>query len=125
MIFDRPFNEETGMAHLKSKQASLSLYITDFYWYQKEKPDYYVESPVDCLWRICDLGECSEQEMTFGGCKFIITSSYQMVENGFPVDDKWENVRINHELIRTQEDMYYYALIQLYWLYMLERKTNE
>lgn len=98
---------------------------SNFYWYKDEDPDHYVEPPMDYLWKLCDLGSCPEYEMTFWVCKFIITSSFQMVEDGFPIDEKWQNVFIKDELIRTQEDMYYYALLQLYWLYMIERTTEE
>ncbi len=40
----------------------------------------------------------------------------------YPKDELWENVSIPKELIKTQEDMYYYALLQLYQIYELERE---
>lgn len=123
-IFDRPFMGGMTQTFLKDNLTYLSFYIIDYYWYKKEEPEHYVEPPMDYLWNLCDLGGCPEPEMTYWVCKFIITSSFQMVEDGYPVDEKWENVCIRHELIRTQEDMYYYALLQLYWLYMVERTTE-
>lgn len=126
LIFERPFKGGKFAGLLsKSNLTFLAYYIIDFYWYKDEDPDHYVEPPMDYLWKLCDLGVCPEYEMTFWVCKFIITSSFQMVEDGFPIDEKWQNVFINDELIRTQEDMYYYALLQLYWLYMIERTTEE
>ncbi|MCQ2530129.1 MAG: hypothetical protein MJ086_02585 [Lachnospiraceae bacterium] len=123
-IFDRPFSGGMAQAFLKDRPTNLCNYIIDFYWYKKEEPEHYVEPPMDYLWHLCDLGGCSENELTYWVCKFIITSSYQMVGDGFPIDEKWCNVSIDQELIHTQEDMYYYALLQLYWLYMIERKTE-
>lgn len=123
-IFDRPFKGGITQAFMKDNLTYLSFYIIDFYWYKQTDPEHYVEPPMDYLWHLCDLGGCPEPEMTFWVCKFIITSSYQMVEDGYPVDEKWQNVSIKRELIRTQEDMYYYALLQLYWLYMIKRKTE-
>lgn len=123
-IFDRPFKGGMAQTFLKDNLTYLCYYIIDFYWYKKEDPEHYVEPPMDYLWHLCNLGGCPEPEMTYWVCKFIITSSYQMVEDGYPVDEKWWNVSIDQELIHTQEDMYYYALLQLYWLYMLERRTE-
>lgn len=123
-IFERPFKGGIAEAFLKDNLTYLSYYIIDFYWYKKEHPEHYVEPPMDYLWQLCDLGGCHEAEMTFWICKFIITSSYQMVEDGYPKDERWENVFIKNELIQTQEDLYYYALLQLYWLYMIEREDD-
>ena len=58
--------------------------------------------------------------MTYWVCLFIILSCYQIKEEYIYEDDRWENVNIDDNLIETQEDMYYYALLQLYITYELK-----
>lgn len=59
--------------------------------------------------------------MTYWVCLFIILSCYQIKEDYIYEDDRWENVNIDDNLIETQEDMYYYALLQLYITYELKK----
>lgn len=115
-IFDRPYK-----VGYNNNLTTLGYYIIDFFWYKETDPDHYVQPPMDYLWELCDLGNCPEVEMTYWVCLFIIISSYQIVSDDYPVDERWADIYINSELIKTQEDMYYYALLQLYWLYELER----
>lgn len=115
-IFDRPYK-----VGFNNNLTTLGYYIIDFFWYKETDPGHYVEPPMDYLWDLCDLGNCPEFDMTYWVCLFIIMSSYQIVSDNYPVDERWENVSISDELIKTQEDMYYYALLQLYWLYEIDR----
>ena len=46
----------------------------------------------------------------------MISGSFQIREDGDNIEEFWESVIIEEELLNTQEDMYYYALLQLYLL---------
>lgn len=124
MIFDRPFKNEHYIIWMKGRLSSLDYYIIDYYWLKAKRSVGEVDPPFDYLWDLCALGRCEESKMTFWICKFVISSSYQMVKDGEPSDEKWKNVCIRENHIQTQEDLYYYTLLQLYWLYRVERTKS-
>lgn len=115
-IFERPYKNKTNRYIGRDCPSSISFYIDDFLWYKKNDPSHYVQPPMDYLWEQCNLGSCEEPKMTFWVCRFIISSSFQIREDGLNIEELWDSVYINEELLKTQEDMYYYALLQLYLL---------
>lgn len=125
-IFEPLFKSNDFVGKCLEKYGStISAYIGDYLWYKKNQPNKILVNPMDYLWKHQQLGSCPEAEMTYWVCLFIIRSAYTMIpEDYFPVDKLWENVNIQDKLIKTQEDMYYYALFRLYEVYELEREKS-
>lgn len=101
---------------IKEYSTSVGGYIRDYLWYKQKDPSHNVKPPMDYLWDLCHLGNCDEPELTFWVCRFIISSSFQFRDDSWNVEAFWDSVHIDEELLKTQEDMYYYALLQLYLL---------
>ena len=122
-IFDTLF-KSNGFAgkYFETHGNSISAYVGDYLWYKRNEPQKELVNPMDYLWEHRQLGSCPEPEMTYWVCLFIIVTSYALMGETYPKDELWENVNISIELIKTQEDMYYYALLQLYEVYELERE---
>lgn len=55
---------------------------------------------------------------------FSIHNCYSIMDDSILEDDRWQNVSIDDDLIETQEDMYYYALLQLYMTSLASIKTT-
>lgn len=109
---------------VKDYSTSISGYVRDYLWCKQNEPSRHVQPPMDYLWAVCSLGRCKEPEITFWVCRFIISSSFQIREDGLNIEALWESVHINEELLKTQEDMYYYALLQLYLLTLSEEECK-
>lgn len=124
-IFDKIDKTETidKLIGDKELKSSLGYYIADYLWYKKNHPEYEIIPPMDKLWNLCDLGACSEYNVTFWICKFIIESCHY-IESSLGLDNEGNqdneielrklSIGDSEELIERQEDMYYYALLQLY-----------
>lgn len=125
-IFDRIDKSETidKLIGGKELKSSLGDYIADYLWYKKNKPEQKMIPPMDKLQDLCNWGECPEDKVTFWVCKFIIASCYHIEPSVFrdnKVGQAYEeedliNISLGDSeyLIERQEDIYYYALLQLY-----------
>ncbi|MCR5800451.1 MAG: hypothetical protein K6G69_10285 [Lachnospiraceae bacterium] len=118
-IFDRIYLRGMTAGFLKNKKCTISSYIEDYLYYQKTGEEIIYDPPMDYLWDKMNLGNCPEHELSYWICLFIITSCYQIMNKSIYEDEKWENIYIHSNLIQTLEDMYYYALLQLYRTYEL------
>lgn len=125
-IFDRIAKSETidKLMDGKELKAALGDYIADYLYYKDNRTKQKLIPPWDKVWDVCNLSNCPEYEVTFWVCKFIIDSCYFIDPIVFP---KKSDIQVHAEtnqinihlgdsecLIDTQEDMYYYALLQLY-----------
>ncbi len=124
-LFEPLFTEGFTAGYIKKNKSTLGSYIGDFLWYKVNKPEKKVMNPMDYLWKDRELGSCPEPEITYWVCLFIILSCYSIMDDSILVDDRWQNVSIDDDLIETQEDMYYYALLQLYMTYELKNHRND
>ncbi len=87
---------------------------------KEEKKHKKIEPPLDYVWDMCR--NYSEEHVTFWVCMMIISSCYQVCDNyfnnrpeGFNENDVRNINILDHiSLIDTQEDMYLYALLELY-----------
>lgn len=77
-----------------------------------------IEPPIDMVFRKCNLGVCEESEMTFWTMRIIIDACHIFK------DSQSENV-LDESLIKTQEDMYYYTLNELYNAYIVRDDAIE
>lgn len=122
-IFDTLFKSDGFVGKYFEKHGnSISSYIGDYLWYKRNEPENELVNPMDYLWERRQLGSCPEPEMTYWVCLFIILTCYALMGDTVPIDEFWENVEIKTDNIKTQEDMYYFALLQLYEVYELGRK---
>ena len=119
-IFKRPFKNKSNRCITQDYQSTIGFYIDDYLWYKNTDPSYNVLPPMDYLWKFCNLENCDEPEMTFWICRFIISSSFHICEEDQDIEELWKSVSIDDQLMKTQEDMYYYALLQLYLLTLSE-----
>ncbi len=118
-IFDKIEKTETlGKPIGGIKKTDLRGYIADYLGYKKNRSEQTINPPMDELWDVCNLGDCSESDVTFWICQFIIDSCYYIDNKGIQTNDEsdFRNIGIGDSecLIKTQEDIYYYALLQLY-----------
>ncbi len=81
---------------------------------------------MDYLWELVNLECCTEEEMTFWVCKFVIESCHviddyrkQIGESSATNENSWD-VGDSYWLLNTQEDLYFYALLQLYLIFYHE-----
>lgn len=80
------------------------------------KSKWLLQPPIDMVWEQCDLGRCSEEIMTFWMMRIIIDGCRVFAESE-------EDFIFDEDLIETQEDMYYYAVMALYSTYV-EKKVE-
>ena len=94
-------------------------------WEKKAHPERKITPPLDYLWNDLGLSSApSEAIVTEWICRFIIESSCWLDKKQYAIDERWRSVKVEHSLIHTQEDLYYYALLRLYEVYMVERTNN-
>lgn len=105
----------------KTGKTDLGFYMNQYLWIKKNNPRKRPKPPMDYLWELANLGNCDEEEMTFWVCSFIIESCYEIAGFGKKIEDfptaddgKTLDVGDSHWILNTQEDLYFYALLQLY-----------
>lgn len=91
----------------ESIEATLGRYIERYL-----EKNIVTEEPLDLLWEKMDLGHCSQEVMCFWTMRFIISACVFM-----PLY-KDSSEAIDETCIETMEDMYYYALYQLWSRYI-------
>ncbi len=120
-IFDKIDKTETIDKLWGGNKTSLGGYIGEYLFHKKNRPEQMLVPPMNKVQDVCNWTVCSEYEATFWVCKFIIESCYHIQPSAF-IDNKGiETYNIadlgigdSEYLIQRQEDMYYYALLQLY-----------
>ena len=128
-IFDRLIELNPtffGFKSIPKDKCSMSDYIRDYMWEKEDHPERIITPPLDYLWN--DLGLCAAQDesiVTEWICRFVITSSYWLDKKKFAIDERWDHVEIEDYMIKTQEDLYFYALLRLYEVYMVERTDTK
>lgn len=73
-----------------------------------------LQPPIDMVWSQCDLAGCPEEIMTFWTMRIVIDCCRIFTESE-------ENIIFDEDLIETQEDMYYYAVMALYSTYIAKK----
>ncbi len=116
----KPIYTHKGTFDYKKHPVNLTGYVYDYLVLKEENKHKKIEPPLDCVWNMCR--GYSEDGVTFWVCMMIISSCYQICDNYLntrPEDFKEDDVRYislgDHvSLIDTQEDVYLYALLELY-----------
>ena len=73
-----------------------------------------LQPPIDMVWSQCDLAGCPEEIMTFWTMRIVIDCCRVFAESE-------EDFAFDEDLIETQEDMYYYAVMALYSTYIAKK----
>lgn len=71
------------------------------------KSKWLLQPPIDMVWSQCNLAGCLEEIMTFWTMRVVIDCCRVFAESE-------EDFAFDEDLIETQEDMYYYAVMVLY-----------
>ena len=105
----------------KERKTNLGFYMNQYLWIKENYPRKRPKPPMDYLWELANLGGCDEEQMTFWVCSFIIESCYEIAGHGkkledIPITDDNKTIDIgdSYWILNTQEDLYFYALLQLY-----------
>lgn len=78
------------------------------------KSKWLLQPPIDMVLSQCDLAGCPEDIMTFWMMRIIIDCCRVFAESE-------EDFIFDEDLIKTQEDMYYYAVMVLYNTYIAKK----
>ena len=78
------------------------------------KSKWLLQPPIDMVWSQCDLAGCPEEIMTFWTMRIVIDCCSVFAESK-------EDFIFDEDLIETQEDMYYYAVMALYSTYIAKK----
>ena len=73
-----------------------------------------LQPPIDMVWLQCDLAGCPEEIMTFWTMRVVIDCCRVFAKSE-------EDFAFDEDLIETQEDMYYYAVMALYSTYIAKK----
>ena len=78
------------------------------------RTNWLTQKPMDMVWKQCNLGGCPEEIMTFWTMRIVIDCCRVFAESE-------EDFIFDEDLIETQEDMYYYAVMVLYNTYIAKK----
>lgn len=78
------------------------------------KSKWLLQPPIDMVLSQCDLAGCPEEIMTFWMMRIVIDCCRVFAESE-------EDFAFDEDLIETQEDMYYYAVMVLYNTYIAKK----
>ena len=109
--------EDDAHRLLKDTQFNRTLYDYMYDYRHSGRTNWLTQKPMDMVWKQCNLGECPEEIMTFWMMRIVIDCCrvFDESEEGFIFDE---------DLIETQEDMYYYAVMALYSTYIAKKEEG-
>lgn len=81
------------------------------------KSKWLLQPPIDMAQERCYLGGCPEETMTFWTMRIVIDCCRVFAESK-------EDFIFDEDLIETQEDMYYYAVMVLYNTYIAKKEEG-
>ena len=81
------------------------------------KSKWLLQPPIDMVWLQCDLAGCPEEIMTFWTMRIVIDCCRVFAKSE-------EDIIFDEDLIETQEDMYYYAVMALYSTYIAKKEEG-
>lgn len=81
------------------------------------KSKWLLQPPIDMVCLQCDLAGCPEERMTFWTMRIVIDCCRVFAKSE-------EDIIFDEDLIETQEDMYYYAVMALYSTYIAKKEEG-
>lgn len=109
--------EDDAHRLLKNTQFNRTLYDYMYDYRHSGRTNWLTQKPMDMVWEQCNLDGCPEEIMTFWMMRIVIDCCrvFDESEEGFIFDE---------DLIETQEDMYYYAVMALYSTYIAKKEEG-
>ena len=108
----RLYEDEHGLQ--KNTKFNITLYDYMYDYRHSGRTNWLIQKPTDMVWEQCNLGECPEEIMTFWTMRIVIDCCRVFTESE-------EDFTFDEDLIETQEDMYYYAVMALYSTYIAKK----
>lgn len=108
----RLHEDEHGLQ--KNTKFKITLYDYMYDYRHSGRTNWLIQKPMDMVWEQCNLGECPEKIMTFWTMRIVIDCCRVFAESE-------EDIIFDEDLIETQEDMYYYAVMALYSTYIAKK----
>lgn len=108
----RLYEDEHGLQ--KDTQFNRTLYDYMYDYRHSGRTNWLIQKPLNMVWERCNLGECPEEIMTFWMMRIVIDCCRVFAESE-------EDFIFDEDLIETQEDMYYYAVMALYSTYIAKK----
>jgi len=81
------------------------------------KSKWLLQPPIDMVLSQCNLAGCPEERMTFWTMRIVIDCCRVFAKSE-------EDIIFDEDLIETQEDMYYYAVMALYSTYIAKKEEG-
>ena len=113
----------------KDSHCNMSTYIQEYLEKRANVSVNAITPPLDLMWEYCSRGDTPEYQVTYWVCMSIISVCSLIYDNKKDAFDEYNendvrNISLgdSEDLIKTQEDMYLYALLELYKLYRLCEK---
>ena len=109
--------EDNAHRLLKNTQFNRTLYDYMYDYRHSGRTNWLIQKKMDMVWEQCNLGECPEEIMTFWTMRIVIDCCRVFAESK-------EDIIFDEDLIETQEDMYYYAVMALYSTYIAKKEEG-
>ena len=131
-VFKRLCESKMVKAIVPDLKSSIGFYINDYFWMRDNQPRKRPKPPLDYMWDFLGLRGAPESDVTFWMCRFIIDTCGYFVPTvnysaeGYEYDEMdLQNVGLGDSegLLNTLEDMYLYALLELYKFYYAEERS--
>ena len=106
--------EDDAHRLLKDTQFNRTLYDYMYDYRHSGRTNWLTQKPMDMVWEQCNLDGCPEEIMTFWMMRIVIDCCRVFAESE-------EDFIFDEDLIETQEDMYYYAVMVLYNTYIAKK----
>ena len=110
-----------GLRAFKNLGSSIDAYIDDYLWLNEHNSKVDAIPPMDYLCIAKKLDSCSEENLTYWLCRFVIDvccNLYHRVKK-----TEIDYLCVKDQYAETQEDMYYCALNALYNLYLCHTQS--
>lgn len=111
----RLYEDEHGLQ--KNTKFNITLYDYMYDYRHSGRTNWLIQKPMDMVWEQCNLGECPEEIMTFWTMRIVIDCCRVFAKSE-------EDIIFDEDLIETQEDMYYYAVMALYSTYIAKKEEG-
>ena len=116
-IFEPLIKSESHIIESDLK-CNLHRYISDCIELLNDNPEMANVPPLDAIWAYCSDGKTPESEVTFWVCMLLIATCPQLESKSTDENDLcYVDLGDSIWMIDTQEDMYLYALLELYKFY--------
>lgn len=113
----------------KEAKCSLYIWISDYLKLISNNPETNMIPPLDSMWTYCKNSNVQEYEVTYWVCMSIIATCPQLGNKVDYSSNADEHCLIDVDLgdseglISSQEDMYLYALLELYKYFQRNKKV--